>query len=70
MPQPSTGARSATGRRRKPLGWLPWVLLLVLALIVAVVILIVVRVKDDDDDTAAVTTPTVAADVATPAVSA
>jgi hypothetical protein len=58
MPQSSTGARSATGRKRKPLGWLPWVLLLILALIIAVVILVVVRVKDDDDASPA--TPTLA----------
>jgi hypothetical protein len=56
MPQSSTGARSATGRKRKPLGWLPWVLLLLLALVVALVVLIVVR--NDDDDDARPATPT------------
>jgi hypothetical protein len=50
---PSTsGARSATGRIRKPLGWLPWVLLLVLAVVIALVVLVVV-VNDDDEDGAA-----------------
>lgn len=47
---PSTpGARSATGRNRKPLGWLPWVLLLLLVLIIAAVVLIVVNNDDDDE---------------------
>ena len=50
MPQSSTGARSATGRKRKPLGWLPWVLLLILALVIALVVLVVVGNADDDDD--------------------
>ena len=51
MPPSTTGARSATGRTRKPLGWLPWVLLLILAVAIALVVLIVVRNDDDDDDT-------------------
>ena len=42
MSPSTTGARSATGRTRKPLGWLPWVLLLILALVIALVVLVVV----------------------------
>ena len=65
MPQSSTGARSATGRKRKPLGWLPWVLLLILALVIALVVLITVRNNDDDDAHPA--TPTVTLIVDQPA---
>jgi hypothetical protein len=50
MSPSTTGARSATGRTRKPLGWLPWVLLLILALVIALVVLVVVGNDDDDDD--------------------
>jgi hypothetical protein len=49
MSPSTTGARSATGRTRKPLGWLPWVLLLILALVIALVVLVVVGNDDDDD---------------------
>ncbi len=49
MSPSNTGARSAAGRTRKPLGWLPWVLLLLLALVIAAVVLIVVNTDDDDD---------------------
>jgi hypothetical protein len=48
MSPSTTGARSATGRTRKPLGWLPWVLLLILALVIALVVLVVVGNDDDD----------------------
>jgi hypothetical protein len=48
MSPSTTGARSATGRTRKPLGWLPWVLLLVLALVIALVVLIVAGNAEDD----------------------
>jgi hypothetical protein len=58
MPPSTTGARSATGRTRKPLGWLPWVVLAVLAVIIALVVLIVVNTNDDDNGTVPVTTPT------------
>lgn len=50
MPPSTPGAHSATGRTRKPLGWLPWVLLLLLAIVIALVVLIVVRNDDDDDN--------------------
>ncbi len=50
------GARSATGRR-KPLGWLPWVLLLLLAIVIAVVVLTVANVGNDEDGAIA-TSPT------------
>jgi hypothetical protein len=50
MSPSTTGARSASGRKRKPLGWLPWVLLLLLALVIAVVVLIVANTADDDGD--------------------
>jgi hypothetical protein len=50
MSPTTTGARSASGRTRKPLGWLPWVLLLVLALVIALVVLIVVGSNDDDEE--------------------
>jgi hypothetical protein len=49
MSPSTTGARSATGRTRKPLGWLPWVLLLILALVIALVVLVVLGNDDDDD---------------------
>jgi hypothetical protein len=49
MPHPSIGARSATGRKRKPLGWLPWLLLVILAIVIALVVLIVVRNRNDND---------------------
>jgi hypothetical protein len=53
MPPTTTGAHSATGRTRKPLGWLPWVVLLVLAAVIALVVLIVVNANDDDNNGAA-----------------
>ena len=65
MPQSSTGARSATGRTRKPLGWLPWVLLLILALVIALVVLVIVG-NADDDDAARPANPTPAAIVDQP----
>jgi hypothetical protein len=43
------GARSAAGRTRKPLGWLPWVVLLLLALVIAVIVIVIANVRDDDD---------------------
>jgi hypothetical protein len=49
MSPSTTGARSATGRTRKPLGWLPWVVLAILALVIALVVLVVVNASDDDD---------------------
>jgi hypothetical protein len=48
MSPSTTGARSATGRTRKPLGWLPWVLALILALVIALVVLVVLGSDDDD----------------------
>ena len=50
MSPSTTGARSATGRTRKPLGWLPWVAPAILALVIALVVLVVVNANDDDDD--------------------
>ena len=64
MSPSTTGARSATGRTRKPLGWLPWVLLLVLAVVIALVVLVVVNNRDDDDNSAP-TQPAVTLDVIT-----
>lgn len=49
MAAPS-GARSATGRSKSPLGWLPWVVLLVLAVVVALVVIIVVNANNDDNN--------------------
>ena len=66
MSPSTTGARSATGRTRKPLGWLPWVLLLILALVIALVVLVVVGNADDDDD-ARPASPTVSLTVDHPA---
>jgi hypothetical protein len=67
MPPSTPGARSATGRTRKPLGWLPWVLLLILAVVIALVVLIVVRNNDDNDNTAPQSQPTVVVDQPTAA---
>ena len=64
MSPSTTGARSATGRTRKPLGWLPWVLLLILALLIALVV-IVVR-NSDDDNNADPASPTVTLAVTPP----
>jgi hypothetical protein len=50
MPPSTTGARSATGRTRKPLGWLPWVVLAVLAVVIALVVLVVVNANHDDNN--------------------
>jgi hypothetical protein len=38
--QEPRGARSVTGRRHSPLGWLPWVALALIVLITLVVVLI------------------------------
>ena len=54
------GARSATGRRRTGLSWLPWLLLILLALLIAAIVLIVTNVGDDDD-----TSPPSSLDVST-----
>jgi hypothetical protein len=65
MSPATTGARSATGRKRKPLGWLAGVLLLILAIVIALVVLIVVRNRDDEDSSP--TQPAVTLVVAQPA---
>lgn len=57
----TTGARSATGRRR-PLGWLPWLLALLIAVLIAVVVLVVVNSDDDQDGVAAIGAPAAAVD--------
>jgi len=44
------GARSATGRSRRPLGWLPWLALAILVLLIALVVVVVRNVQDDDGD--------------------
>ena len=49
MPSSTPAARSASGGRRKPLGWLPWALALLLALIILVVVLVVSNLDDDED---------------------
>ncbi len=43
------GSRSASGRRRAPLGWLPWLGVALLVLVALLVFLIVRNVADDDD---------------------
>jgi ABC-type uncharacterized transport system permease subunit len=41
-------ARSATGRTKSELGWVPWVAVLLLALIAALIWLVIANVDDDD----------------------
>ena len=48
--QHRAGAVSATGARKTPLRWLPWVALLLLALLVAGAALIVTNVSDENDE--------------------
>lgn len=54
------GARSATGRRRSPLRWLPWVLLLILATVIAVIVLVLAIVDDDKPADAVTAAPATA----------
>ncbi len=41
-------ARSATGRTRPPLRWIPWVALVLLALIALLIWIVVANTNDDD----------------------
>jgi len=47
----NVGARSATGRRKHGLGWLPWLLLL-LILAIAVGAFFLIREINEDDESA------------------
>jgi hypothetical protein len=47
---PQRGARSATGRTRHGLGWVPWVALLVLLALIVGAVLLALNANDDNDE--------------------
>ena len=57
MGAPQRGARSATGRRKHGLGWLPWVAFLLLIVLLVAAYLIATAIDDDDTDVPAVSQP-------------